>query len=586
MQLNSFTLAGAALLLSSTAAAQSPKFHFSIDWQSASMGSPSSTGVPMLDGDIYRPATPSATPAPGLLPPPAVAAAHASDLGLPVGCSGRGPGIPCAVEVDAYSQGQDFRFGPNLVITPGDLIFSVDEFAAGRPGGPAPNVRSEFVAHDSAADTFGNLGSLPPGPFMPMPGRNIGMVDGDGAFSTSGYTYPSIGLKEPTAPIPGPIDSGDNQDALDVAQPGTPSGLPHYFSLDGGRFDAREMLPNSNAAAAAGQLPGDILVGAAGSMAVWAPASALGLDRFTPGADDLDALILWENGNGVADIGTAPYSWDTGSDMIVFSVRRGSDVIGKPDSLFGLPIEEGDLLIPPVIGGLSAYPAIFIPGESLGLLTVRTHGVLMGDDLDAADYLEGNLFDCDADGVEDAIAIANGTAPDVDRNGVPDGCGTSPIGIPFCFCPAAVAPCGNASATTGCMNGAGLGAMLSGSGSASVAANDLVLTTSGMPAASFAMTVMGTGTTPPAVLANGLRCVGGTIHRFMPYATGGGTASMGQGTPNTPMGIPAYSLGAFTPSGHIAPGSTFHFQTFYRDLGGPCGALFNLSNALTVTFTP
>ena len=584
MRLSSFTLAGTALLLTSNAAAQA-QFNFSIDWQSASMGSPSSTGVPMLDGDIYNPATASRKPAPGLLPAPGVAYAHASDLGLPVGCSGRGPGMPCAVEIDAYSQGEDFRFGPNLVITPGDLIFSVDEFAAGRPGGPAPNVHSEFVASDSAADTFGNLGTLPPGPLMPMPGRNIGMVDGDGAFSASGHTYPSLGLKEPTTPIPGPIDSGDNQDALDVIEPGTAAGAPHYFSLDGDRFDARELIPNSNAAAATGHLPGDILLGAAGTMTLWAPSLALGLDHSGPGTDDIDALILWENGNGIPDVGQGPYSWDTGSDMIVFSVRRGSDVIGKPDSQFGIPIEEGDLLIPTVIGGASPYPGIFIPAESLGLLTVRTHGVSIGDDLDAADYLGGNLFDCDGDGIEDAIAIANGAAPDADRNGVPDGCGSLPVGAPFCFCPTILSPCGNGSLTTGCLNGAGTGALLTGSGSPSVSANDLVLTTSGLPAGSFAMTAMGTGTTPPAALANGLRCIGGSILRFPPYSTGGGTASLGLGTPNVSMGIPAYSLTAFPPFGHIVPGSTFHFQTFYRDLTGPCGGRFNLSNGLTVNFT-
>ena len=33
--------------------------------------------------------------------------------------------------------------------------------------------------------------------------------------------------------------------------------------------------------------------------------------------------------------------------MLVFSVRRGSAVIGLPDSIFGLPIEE-DLLVPPI----------------------------------------------------------------------------------------------------------------------------------------------------------------------------------------------------------------------------------------------
>jgi len=584
MQLRPLTLAGTTLLLASTAAAQS-QFTFSIDWQSASMGSPSSGGVPMTDGDLYHPSTLSAMPAPGFVPAPTMSLDHAVDLGLPGGCVGRGPGVPCAIEVDAFSRGADFQFGPNQPIRAGDLLFSVDEFAAGRPGGPLPNVRSEFAAGDSSADAFGSLNTLPPGPLPPMPGRNIGMIDGDGAFSASGFTYPSIGLKEPNLPAPGPIDMGDNQDAMDIVEPGTATTSAVYFSLDGGMFDGREGIPNSNAAAANSVGAADIFVNAGGGMALWAGAPSLGLDLVAPLTDDIDALILWENGNGVADVAPGPYGWQNGMDMIIFSVRRGSAVIGRPDSQFGLPIEEGDLLIPPVAGGASPFPAIFIPAEALGLLTVRSHGVSLGDDLDAADHISGNLFDCDSDGLEDAIAIAMGLVIDADQNGVPDACSSSPVGAPFCFCPVVAAPCGNASATSGCVNGAGTGALLSGSGSASVALDNLVLTTSAMPAGSFAMTVMGTGTTPPAILANGLRCVGGWMHRFPPYSTASGTASIGRGTANVSMGLVAYSTSTFTPSGHITAGSTFHFQTFYRDLGGPCGAMFNLSNALTVNFT-
>ncbi|MDC1043587.1 hypothetical protein OAQ71_00005, partial [bacterium] len=517
MQLRSLSLVSSALFFASTAAAQS-QFTFSIDWQSASMGSPSSSGVPMTDGDLYHPSTLSAMPAPGFVPAPTISLDHAVDLGLPVGCVGRGPGVPCAIEVDAFSRGTDHQFGPSLPIQRGDLLFSVDEFAAGRPGGPLPNVRSEFAAGDSSADAFGNLNTLPPGPLPPMPGRNIGMIDGDGAFSASGFTYPSIGLKEPNLPAPGPIDMGDNQDAMDVVESGTATTSAVYFSLDGGMFDGREGIPNSNAAAANGVGAADIFVQSGAGMTLWAGAPSLGLDLVAPLTDDIDALILWENGNGVADVSSGPFGWQNGRDMIIFSVRRGSAVIGRPDSLFGIPIEEGDLLIPPVAGGASPFPAIFIPAEALGLLTVRTHGVALGDDLDAADHIRGDLFDCDGDGREDAIAIALGFVPDTDRNGVPDGCSSGPVGTPFCFCPMIAAPCGNDSPTSGCINGAGTGALLTGSGTSSVALDNLVLTTSGMPTGSFAMTVMGTGTTPPAILANGLRCVGGWMHRFPPYS--------------------------------------------------------------------
>ena len=43
--------------------------------------------------------------------------------------------------------------------------------------------------------------------------------------------------------------------------------------------------------------------------------------------------------------------------------------------------------------------------------------------------------------------------------------------------------------------------------------------------------------------------------------------------------------GSPPPSGAILPGSTWHFQTWYRDIAGPCGAFSNLSNALSVTWS-
>ena len=70
-----------------------------------------------------------------------------------------------------------------------------------------------------------------------------------------------------------------------------------------------------------------------------------------------------------------------------------------PDSAFGVPIEEGDILTVPVAGG--ATPSIFIFAEQLGLATVRagTAGFwpvpnpnwngqpMWADDLDALDVV-------------------------------------------------------------------------------------------------------------------------------------------------------------------------------------------------------
>ena len=112
-----------------------------------------------------------------------------------------------------------------------------------------------------------------------------------------------------------------------------------------------------------------------------------------------------------------PFDWLTGTtDMLLFSVRRGSAVIGQVDSIFGIPIEEGDVLtthcpagsvlpdgtvcVGDVAGLGVQLPGIFTAAEQLGLATVRSgtgaswgvvneaYGVdIWADDLDALDQL-------------------------------------------------------------------------------------------------------------------------------------------------------------------------------------------------------
>jgi hypothetical protein len=102
----------------------------------------------------------------------------------------------------------------------------------------------------------------------------------------------------------------------------------------------------------------------------------LGLDLGGFDTDDLDALIF-DDADGTATL--------TPPDTIYFSVRRGSAVIGAPDSAFGVPIEEGDVLTIPTGPGLP--PALFIAAEVMGLGTVRsgTAGPFGADEVDALD---------------------------------------------------------------------------------------------------------------------------------------------------------------------------------------------------------
>jgi hypothetical protein len=74
---------------------------------------------------------------------------------------------------------------------------------------------------------------------------------------------------------------------------------------------------------------------------------------------------------------------------------------------------------------------------------------------------------------------------------------------------------------------------------------------------------------------DGMRCVAGTLFRLRTLPSG----SVG----HTLIQIGAGSLPS---SLQFQAGSTWNFQTMYRDLGGPLGTGFNLSNGVSVTFTP
>jgi len=377
----------AALLLSGSPAAAQTGVTFSVDFQGPTggligpfTGVPDSfTGTPIDEGSILTPAIPGPlgpNPAsPGPLPPPRMmTSAVLSPFGTVPGGLGIVPGLLGAVEVDALSYGRDQ--GPQLA-------FSVDEFAVGIPGAPAfPNVTSEGAGGslEASADIFTYLG--PAVPTLPGPViGNKGLIDGDGVGPFGG---PGLGLREPNPPAPGqPFDQGDNLDAVDLDTALSDVKGPIFFSMDSDFADPLEGFP-ANAATALGNgfVGGDVVVTPAvgsGFIGVYAPAAVLGLDIFGLDTDDLDALILRDDG-AINAVGL-PF-FDPIVDFLLFSVRRGSAIIGTPDSLLGLPIEEGDVLTLPVAGGLT--PSIYIPAERMGLFTARTFGV-RGDDLDAMD---------------------------------------------------------------------------------------------------------------------------------------------------------------------------------------------------------
>lgn len=150
----------------------------------------------------------------------------------------------------------------------------------------------------------------------------------------------------------------------------------------------------------------------------------------------------------------------------------------------------------------------------------------------------------------------------------------------FAYCDTGGCPCGNDGSLTGCVNGSGVGALLEGTGSTSLATDNLVLTTTGLPPGQFALTVMGTLSFQfPA--GNGLRCVAGALYRYTPVLNSGATGRIEVGP-----GLVQQSCTQFPAGGCITAASTWNFQTWYRDPSGPCGQPFNFSNGYFVTFTP
>ncbi len=126
---------------------------------------------------------------------------------------------------------------------------------------------------------------------------------------------------------------------------------------------------------------------------------------------------------------------------------------------------------------------------------------------------------------------------------------------------------------TAANNSTGGPALMAWSGSTSIAANNLVLQTSGAPANKLALyAYSATQANTPA--GNGILCIGAPFIRLPAFATSsGGTASYGLDYNSLPG------------AGQIHAGDVRNFVLWFRDPAAG-GANFNFSNGLSVTFCP
>src|SRR5262249_44823518 len=103
-------------------------------------------------------------------------------------------------------------------------------------------------------------------------------------------------------------------------------------------------------------------------------------------------------------------------------------------------------------------------------------------------------------------------------------------GTVFCVPGADVGNCvcnnANGGAGLGCMNTSGVGAGISGAGSASVASDTLVLSANGMNTSAFSIFIQGNALAAGSPFFSGLRCAGGGLVRLLPVSpVSGGNAS-------------------------------------------------------------
>ena len=163
--------------------------------------------------------------------------------------------------------------------------------------------------------------------------------------------------------------------------------------------------------------------------------------------------------------------------------------------------------------------------------------------------------------------------------------GTTSAFAAFCFGDGtgAACPCANNGAPGhGCENSSTTGgAVLAGSGVASLSADTVHLTASGEKPTATSVLLQGGATVNSLHYGDGLRCVGGTLKRLYTHNAVGGAVTMPQGADAT---ISARSAAS---GDVIQAGSTRNYQIYFRDPSAtfcptPNGSTFNISNAIAI----
>jgi hypothetical protein len=198
-------------------------------------------------------------------------------------------------------------------------------------------------------------------------------------------------------------------------------------------------------------------------------------------------------------------------------------------------------------------------------------------------FLDNLAPDCNANGIDDPRDLELGLATDANIDGLLDAC--QALGTTRCAgdggggtCPCAP----TSTAGAGCANSTGSGGLLAAIGAASVSADTLRLSASGLPTSSSARLVQGTLAANGGnglAFGDGLVCAAGSIVRIVQRGATNGVVAYGSGV----VGDPAISASGGVP----AAGGTRIYQVVYRDVATYCTSdAFNMTNGLSITWAP
>lgn len=311
------------------------------------------------------------------------------------------------------------------------------------------------------------------------------------------------------------------------------------------------------------------LVATGGTLQTWAPGPVN--DRFgiaVGGAGDV-------NGDGIPDVLVgAPQDGDVFSPGLgfvkIFSGSTGALIRtltgGAGGDRFGCAVAgardiDGDGKAETIVGadqsplGGMGYARLFKGSDGTVLNTFNglTSNSRCGASVDGLGDLESNgSFEVIVGAPERSTPVAFIGRADVWSVTVA-GCAS-----PFTYCAAT-------------NNSAGTPALMSSTGTTSIALNNFTLVATGCPPNALGLFYYGT-TAIQNAFGNGFQCVGGSTFRL------GVISSSPSGLATTALNFPA--IGG---PGIILPGSTWKFQFWHRDPPAG-GAMFNLSNGLSATF--